>query len=263
METEGHISTFYAIMNEKILHIFSLEGKAAVITGTSRGNGRAIAQSYADAGAIVYGIQRVGGVKDARIKFLEVDVTDKKAVGAAITQIVKEVGHIDILVNNAGISVGSQSSEKYSEEDWDKTYETNLKAIFLLSQQVARVMIKQKSGVIINITSINAEQGFPNNPAYVAFKGGLKQLTKAFAYDLGKYNIRVNNLGLGYFKTDMTKKSWDDPKLRRARANHTLLGRWGDADDLIGPAIFLASDASRYITGIDLYVDGGWLAKGI
>ena len=113
-------------------------------------------------------------------------------------------------------------------------------------------MKKRKNGSIINITSINAELGFPNNPAYVASKGGLKMLGKSLARDWGKYGIRVNNLGPGYFKTLMNKKSWENPKTRKARI-----------DELVGPCIFLASDASQYVTGQDIYVDGGWTANGL
>ncbi len=247
--------------------IFSLKGKVAIVTGTSRGNGKAIAEAFTKAGAIVYCAQRsipeIQQEKNIEQRFIRTDVTSKKDLEHLIDIVVKEEGKIDILVNNAGISIGGKTSDEYEEEDWEKTYLTNLKATFLLSQLVARVMMKQEKGAIINITSINAESGFPNNPAYVASKGAVKQLTKAFAYDLGKYNIRVNNLGLGYFKTDMTKKSWDNALLRQERTEHTLLRRWGDIEDLIGPAIFLASDASCYMTGQDLYVDGGWLAKGI
>ena len=104
---------------------------------------------------------------------------------------------------------------------------------------------------------------FPNNPSYIASKGALKQLTKSYSYDLAKYEIRVNNIGLGYFHTSMTDKSWNDKIMKQQRIDKTILGRWGLEDDLYGPIIFLASDASKYITGIDLYVDGGWLTKGI
>jgi NAD(P)-dependent dehydrogenase (short-subunit alcohol dehydrogenase family) len=124
-------------------------------------------------------------------------------------------------------------------------------------------MKKQKSGVIINITSINAELAFPNNPAYVSSKGGLKQLTKSLALDLGKYGIRVNNIGPGYIRTDMTKKSWLNKSRRKKIEEKTMLGRWGVSEDLSGLVIFLSSDSSSYITGQDFYVDGGWLAKGL
>ena len=124
-------------------------------------------------------------------------------------------------------------------------------------------MKKRRTGSIINVTSINAELGFPNNPAYVASKGGLKMLTKSLARDFGKYNIRVNNLGPGYIITDMTKSSYQNKKSRMTRQKHTLLGRWGVITDLVGPCIFLASDAAGYVTGQDIYVDGGWLANGL
>ena len=149
-------------------------------------------------------------------------------------------------------------------EDWNKTILINLTVPFQLSQLVANHMIDKKiSGSIINITSLGAEFGFPENPAYCASKGGLKQLTKSFAYDWAKYNIRVNNIGPGYMRTDMTKKSWSDSKLREERTRHIMLERWGDPKDLSGICVFLASDSSEYITGQDIYVDGGWTAKGL
>jgi len=122
-------------------------------------------------------------------------------------------------------------------------------------------MIKRKSGSIINITSINAELGFPRNPAYVASKGGLKMLGKSLAKDWSNKGIRVNNLGPGYIKTDMTMKRYLNKKTRKEREDRTLMKRWGEKSDLIGPCVFLASDASKYITGQDIYVDGGWLVN--
>jgi len=124
-------------------------------------------------------------------------------------------------------------------------------------------MKKRKSGIIINITSLNAEFAFPNNPAYVSFKGALKQLTKSLALDLGKFGIRVNNIGPGYFHTNMTKKSWASKGLKKQREEKTILGRWGEPKDLAGIIIFLTSKSSSYITGQDIYVDGGWSAKGL
>lgn len=257
-------------INKNITKLFSLSKKVAIVTGAARGNGRAIAEGFLGAGAIVYFvdilkeelIKTIKSIKNSNAKYIIADITNKNNLKKLVNRIYKEQSRIDILVNNAGITI-SEPSEKYSEENWDKTYKTNLKSAFMLSQMVAKYMIIRKSGVIINITSINAERGFPDNPAYVSLKGGLKQLTKALAIDWAKYNIRVNNLGPGYIKTTMTKKSWDSPVLREERADRTMLGRWGESSDLIGPAIFLASDASCYITGGDLYVDGGWLAKGI
>ena len=121
--------------------------------------------------------------------------------------------------------------------------------------------MKVGGGSIINITSLNSEIAFPNNPAYVSTKGGLKQLTKSLALDLGKYNIRVNNLGPGYIKTNMTKFGWKNN--RKKIEDRTILGRWGEPRDLVGTIIFLLSDASSYITGQDIYVDGGYLTKGL
>ena len=134
---------------------------------------------------------------------------------------------------------------------------------FRCSQTVIKYMMKNKSGSIINFTSINAELAFPNNPAYVASKGGLKMLGKSLAKDWAKHGIRVNNIGPGYFKTDMTKESYENKQMRTKRTERTMLGRWGDMIDIIGPCIFLASDASSYVTGQDIYVDGGWLANGL
>ena len=121
--------------------------------------------------------------------------------------------------------------------------------------------MKKTGGSMINITSLNSELGFPNNPAYVSMKGGLKQLTKSLAIDLGEFNIRVNNLGPGYIKTNMTTGSWKNRKIEIE--DRTILGRWGEPEDLLGAVIFLLSSASNYITGQDIYVDGGYLAKGL
>ena len=138
----------------------------------------------------------------------------------------------------------------------------NLRAPFILSTRLVELM-KKKGGSIINITSLSAQLGFKNNVAYVASKGGLKLMSKALANDFAKLKIRVNNVGPGYIKTNMTLKSWKNKKLHKLRQNKTLLNRWGSSQDLVGTIIFLSSDASRYITGQDIYVDGGWLAKGI
>ena len=146
----------------------------------------------------------------------------------------------------------------------------NLRAPFLLMQGLSPLMIENGKGSIINITSLNAEMAFPNNPAYPAAKGGLKMMSKSFAYELGKYNIRVNNIGPGYFKTEFHKQdgrveklNWEDSVILKERSEKTLMGRWGEPQDVVGLAIFLSSDSSSYITGQDIYVDGGWLTKGL
>jgi NAD(P)-dependent dehydrogenase (short-subunit alcohol dehydrogenase family) len=244
--------------------IFSLKGKTALITGGSQGIGHAISKGFSCNGCNV-------GILDKRppedsgteIKYLECDLSDTDQINNSFNLFVQQFGTIDILLNCAGITI-SNSSEHYKLEDFLLTLQINLNAIFQLSKLTGNFMISNEiKGSIINLTSIGAEQGFPNNPAYGASKGGLKQLTKAMAADWGKYGIRVNNLVPGYTNTPMNKKSWNDKDLNAARAQSTFLGRWAEPDDMVGPAIFLASDASTYVTGSDLIVDGGWTAKGL
>jgi NAD(P)-dependent dehydrogenase (short-subunit alcohol dehydrogenase family) len=129
---------------------------------------------------------------------------------------------------------------------------------------VAKTLIAEKKpGSIINITSIGAKQGFPNNPAYGASKGGLSQLTKALACDWAEYGIRVNNVGPGYTVTKMTQTSWNNNEMREARTSRTMMGKWARPEDITGTVLFLASDMASYITGQDIYVDGGWTSKGL
>jgi NAD(P)-dependent dehydrogenase (short-subunit alcohol dehydrogenase family) len=191
------------------------------------------------------------------------DITNTKKFQNICKKIFLKHQKIDVLINNAGVTFPKIESELYDQKKWSDTLKINLTAAFNCTQTVIEHMIKNKKGSIINITSINAELGFPNNPAYVASKGGLKMLSKSFARDYGMFGIRVNNIGPGYFKTTMNKKSWENLKTRKMRSSRTMLARWGDPEELVGPCIFLVSDASSYITGHDLYVDGGWLANGL
>ena len=151
--------------------------------------------------------------------------------------------------HNLGFTFIEMGDLKQGVQFFNKTIEINLTTSCNCSQVIMQFMKKHKSGSIINITSINAEFGFPNNPAYIASKGGLKMLGKSMAKDWGKFGIRVNNLGPGYFKTNMNKKSWNNLKTRKARTIRTLLNRWGNVDELVGPCMFLASNASSYVTG--------------
>lgn len=252
--------------------LFSLKGRGAMVTGAARGNGRAMAEALLKAGASVVLVDvreselkiRVSHLRKKRLKAYAyvADVSDAKRLDDLVRFAEDKTGHVDILVNNAGVTFPHATLE-YPELDWERTYRVNVKAPFELSRRVARGMKKRRRGVILNITSLNSELAFPDNPAYMACKGALKQLTKSLALDLGSYGIRVNNIGPGYFRTDMTKGSWRDPGKRNARAARTALGRWGRPEDLAGAVIFLASDAASYITGQDVYVDGGWLIKGL
>ena len=250
-------------------NLFSIENKIVLISGAGRRMGRHLAHSMAKHSAFVYCIDKKFPKevpKDVKKNMFHIkcDITKKKSIQAVCKDIFSKHKKIDVLINNAGVSkANKQPNQIYAKDKWDDTLRINLTAHFSCSQEVIQYMKRQKRGSIINITSINAELGFPRNPAYVASKGGLKMLGKALAKDWGKYGIRVNNLGPGYIKTDMTKESYSNKKLREERANHTMLGRWGEKDDLVGPCIFLASEASKYMTGQDVYVDGGWISNSI
>lgn len=226
-----------------MIDLFSVKDKVIIVTGASGGIGKTIANELNKNGAIVI-----------KADLPEYDVTNPIDLDNLTNQ-----KHIHGLINCAGVTYGNKLFE-YKDEDWENTYKVNLKAPYELARRAAQVM-KSTGGSIINITSLNAELAFPDNPAYVAFKGGLKQLSKSLALDLGKYNIRVNNIGPGYMKTDMTKKGWANN--RKLIEDRTILGRWGTPKDLVGTIIFLLSDASSYITGQDIYVDGGYLTKGL
>ena len=230
----------------------------AIITGAAFGNGNAIATSYEKAGASVIGVD----IQKTDFKLNIVgDISDYSTIQKVRTIVEKNDFKNLVLINNAGISKPSPSP--YPHENWDITLKVNLTAPFMLIESLIPLFKKTKKGSIINITSLNAEFAFPNNPAYNASKGGLKMLTKFYAKSLGEYGIRVNNVGPGYMKTDMTKNSYSNPKSKRLREKHTFLNRWGQPEDLIGVCIFLASEASSYITGQDIYVDGGWTANGL
>lgn len=255
-----------------IENLFSLDGKVAIITGAARGNGKAIAEALLRAGAECI---LVDIIEDALLQTTEafssqhlkacpfvLDITDSVRLKQFVDSIRCKYRRVDILVNNAGVTF-SHGLLDYPDDAWNKTYEVNLKAPYELSKAIGSIMKEQKAGSIINITSLNAELAFPDNPAYMTFKGALRQLTKSLALDLGKYGIRANNVGPGYFRTEMTKQSWTNPEKEKQRSQKTVLGRWGQPEDLAGIVIFLASDASSYVTGQDIYVDGGWLVKGL
>jgi len=256
-------------LNEEIApNLFSIEGKVVLISGAGRGIGRHLAHSMAKCSAFVYCIDKKfpkkvpSGVKKNMFN-IKCDITKKKSIETVCKYIFSKHKRIDVLINNAGITIPLMKKKLfYEKENWAKTIDVNLTASFFCSQEAIKYMIKRKEGSIINITSLNAELAFPKNPSYIASKGGLKMVGKALAKDWGKFGIRVNNLGPGYIKTSMTKSSYSNRKTRLEREKQILLQRWGNMDDLVGPCIFLASDASKYITGQDIYVDGGWTANG-
>ena len=246
-------------------NLFSVYEKVVIITGAGRSIGYNLAIGLAKCSAKIYSLDKKFTRKISRnlssnVIQIKCDITDHKKIRQIFKRIYLKEKRIDVLINNAAVSFALQRKNQiYSEKDWIHTINVNLTGSFYCSKEAIKYMLKRRNGSIINITSIHAELGFPRNPAYNASKGGLKMLGKAFAKDWSKFGIRVNNIGPGYIETEMTSKRFRNKKNRLERQNRTLLGRWGKPEDLIGPCIFLASDASRYMTGQDLYIDGGWI----
>ena len=239
---------------------FSVYNRVVVITGGNRGNGFAIANGLSNAGAKVVRIDLAFDNK-LNTEDIEFDLTNQTKIKSLVEDITEKYGRIDALVNNAGVSIAS--ANPYADEStYEKTLSVNLHAAFAMCSAVCPIMASHNSGSIVNLTSLGAELAFPNNPSYQISKAGLRQLTKALARDWGEFGIRANNICPGYINTAMTAKSFTDNELHQKRKNNTLMKRWGESADLVGPAIFLISDASSYITGTDIYVDGGWTANG-
>lgn len=250
-------------MSTFIETLFNLSGRIAVVTGASRGIGQEIADALASSGACVYGIGRSDTSERSmpNVRYRRCDLREQNALSHLTREIVSESGKIDILVNAAGITLPKKAQE-HPIDTFNETVELNLTATYR-SCLTIRDAMSDRGGSIINVTSIGAHLGFPQNPGYIAAKGGVSAMTRALALDFGADAIRVNNLVPGYIHTSMTRHSYSDPDLHRSRSERTILGRWGQPHDLTGAALFLASDASLYITGIDLVVDGGWSAKGL
>jgi NAD(P)-dependent dehydrogenase (short-subunit alcohol dehydrogenase family) len=242
------------------LKAFSLEGKTALVTGASRGIGAAIARGLAASGATVSGISRSGTAPQG-IAAIACDLSDDAAVRRAFAELSKKNDRLDVLVNAAGISLPAGTKDEL--QRFRDTLATDLTGVYATILAAHTLLKKAGGGSIINVTSINSIRGFPGNPGYVAAKAGLSGLTRALANDFAPDGIRVNALAPGYVATEMTAKSFADPAMHEDRRRHTMLGRWGQPDDLVGAAIFLASAASAYVTGQELFVDGGWTAKGL
>jgi glucose 1-dehydrogenase len=245
-----------------------LQDRVAVVTGAAQGNGRAIAEAFAREGArtVIADISEVGARRAAQeigrsgqaSIGVYVDVTKSADVYNLLALTVKEFGGVDILVNNAGV-IGRYDFLEISEAEWDRVMDINLKGTFLCGQAFARQMREQGGGVIINIASVNAESVNPTTVHYCVSKGGVRTLTKAMALALTRHGIRVNAIGPGPVYTNLSKDRLDDPEALAATLAHIPMGRVAQPGDLAGAAVFLASDESEYITGITLYVDGGWL----
>jgi NAD(P)-dependent dehydrogenase (short-subunit alcohol dehydrogenase family) len=245
-----------------VFRLFSLVGKTAIVTGASRGIGFALANGLAAAGATVIAIARSPQPRTPflhDVRYISADVSHN--IDAVFAEIAAAHGAIDVLVNAAGITLPSAPESNAMFANFEHTLKINLSSPYACCL-AARPHMRPGSS-IINVTSIGSILGFPENPGYVAAKGGLRMMTKALAVDYGTSGIRVNALAPGYIHTDMTAKSFANPEENERRRKHTCLGRWGTTEDLVGAVIFLGSPASAYITGQDLVVDGGWTAKGM
>lgn len=249
-------------------NMFDLRGKVAIVTGANAGIGQAIALALAGAGADIAAVGRTPAketVAKARAlgrgaEIISADLSTIEPVGRVVAETVEKLGGLDILVNNAGI-IRRADSVDFTEADWDAVIDTNLKSVFFLAQAAGRHMLTQGRGKIINIASMLTFQGGIRVPSYTASKSGVGGLTKLLANEWAAKGINVNAIAPGYIATDNTTALRTDEDRNRAILERIPAGRWGDATDLGGAAVFLAAAASDYVNGHILAVDGGWLAR--
>lgn len=255
----------HRLFSMSILDSFQLHGRRALITGSSGGIGLALARALGQAGAhvILNGrsadkLQQAAATlqsENLSVSSQTFDVTNADEVRAAIEGIEAQ-GPIDILVNNAGMQIRGPLHE-FADDDWHTLMKTNLDSVYFVSKAVAQKMIPRGQGKIINICSVQSELGRPGIAPYTASKGAVKMLTKGMAIDWGQFGLNVNGLGPGYFKTELTEKLVKDEAFTAWLVGRTPSRRWGDVEELGGAAVFLASEASRFMNGHVLYVDGG------
>ena len=252
-----------------VLELFKLDGKVAAVTGATRGIGRSIALALAEAGADIALLQRSPEQSEVKEEIeslgrkcliVPCDLENVEQVKAAIPNVVSHFGKIDILVNNAGIQRRSPSVD-FSELDWDDVISVNLKTVWLLCQQAGRYMVPNGKGKIINMASLLSYQGGLTVPAYAAAKGGVAQLTKALSNEWAKHQVNVNAIVPGYIATDMNTALINDETRNRQILERIPADRWGNPEDFKGTVVYLASDASNYVHGHLLAVDGGWLGR--
>jgi NAD(P)-dependent dehydrogenase (short-subunit alcohol dehydrogenase family) len=241
---------------------YSLRGRTALVTGASRGIGAAIAQGLAALGANVIGVSRSGGEAGPNLRHARCDLADAQAPAQLLANLGESAARVDILVNAAAISLPPGEGVAAELDRMRQTLEINVVGAYAMVLAVVPRM-RGHGGSIINVTSINSVRGFPGNPGYVSAKAALAGLTRALAVDLAPQDIRVNAVAPGYTRTAMTQASFDDPVKRAQRARHTVQNRWAEPTEIVGAVAFLAGPAASYITGQELFVDGGWTINGL
>jgi NAD(P)-dependent dehydrogenase (short-subunit alcohol dehydrogenase family) len=251
------------------LDLFSLAGRNALVTGGNIGLGRAFSLALAKAGADVFavGLAEDDGttrqlIQNAgrRMEFMVADITQPGVPAAIVRRCVETLGSLDILVNSAGIALLADVAE-FGRDRWDAMVSVNLTAAFELAHEASKIMIEQRSGKIINIASLFSFLGGQRSPAYAATKAGIVGFTKAYCDELATYNVQVNAIAPGYFKTAITEATRADQAADRRIIEHIPAARWGETADLMGATVFLASRAADYVNGHVLVVDGGYLVR--
>lgn len=246
--------------------LFDITNKKVLITGSTSGIGYVLAEGVAKEGAVVIingrNAEKVNNaVKGLKEKGLNVfgytfDISKPEEVEKSVALIEKELGSIDVLVNNAGIQIRGKL-EEFELDDWNKVIETNLTGAFVVSKYVVRGMIQRKKGKIINICSLQSELARNTIAPYAATKGGMKMLNRSMATEWAKHNVQVNGIGPGYFKTAITKALYENPEFNDWLCNRTPVGRWGNPEELVGTVVYLSSEASDFVNGQLIFVDGG------
>jgi len=253
-----------------VLNKFSLAGKTAIVIGASRGLGQGMAKALAEAGADLALVARTRSLLEAfsqevkelnrRCLILPNDISKPSEIEVVVNRVIETFGRIDILINSQGTQVRKPAFEM-TEQDWDGLMSVNLKSVFFACQAVGRQMAQQGKGKIINVASLTSVIGLPNISIYGASKGGVAQLTKALAVEWAPYHINVNAVLPGYYLTAMTEALFKNEERKKWILGRIPMGRTGVPDDLAGTVVFLSSEASDYITGQIIPVDGGWLSS--